>query len=144
MSAAKRHDPFPVNPTYAGIYSHGVEWPAASRTLVVSGQVGVAPDGALAKDFDGQFIQAIENMRGVLASARMSDRDIAKMTIYLVNAEDVPKAVAIRKCFFDGVRPAITTVIVAALVSPDWLVEIEVTASHAETALPAVPRGSWV
>lgn len=36
--------------------------------------------------------------------------------------------VEIRKEFLDGVRPAITTVFVAGLVSPDWLVEVEVVA----------------
>ena len=39
--------------------------------------------------------------------------------------------VAIRKAMLDGVRPAITTVFVAGLVSPDWLVEVEAVASTA-------------
>ena len=38
------------------------------------------------------------------------------------------KLVEVRKEFLEGVRPAITTVFVAGLVSPDWLVEVEVVA----------------
>ncbi len=33
-----------------------------------------------------------------------------------------------RKKFLEGVRPAVTTLYVAGLVHPDWLVEIEATA----------------
>ena len=42
--------------------------------------------------------------------------------------EDMDALVEVRKEFLDGVRPAITTVFVAGLVSPDWLVEVEVVA----------------
>ena len=39
--------------------------------------------------------------------------------------------VKVRKDLLDGVRPAITTIFVAGLVSPDWLVEVEATACAA-------------
>ncbi len=128
MTLAKRHDPFPVNPSYAGIYAHGVEIAPAGRTLLVSGQIGVAPDGSVAADFSGQFETAIRNLSAVLAAADMAVTDVVKMTIFLVRASDIETAAAIRRRYFDGVRPAITTVIVAGLVSEDWLVEVEATA----------------
>lgn len=128
MSTSIRHDPFPVAEPYHGIYAHGVEAPAGLRTLYVSGQIGVAPDGQLAEDFDGQCRQAIANVRSVLTEAGMTLNDIVKMSFFLVRRENMAGLVAVRKDLLDGVRPAITTVFVAGLVSPQWLVEVEAVA----------------
>lgn len=128
MSVSTRHDPFPVQPPYHGIYAHGVETRAGSRVLHVSGQVGVSPDGELADGFDGQCRQAIENLESVLHAAGMTLNDIVKMSFFLVRREDMAGLVEVRKALLDGVRPAITTVFVAGLVSPDWLVEVEAIA----------------
>ena len=129
MSVSKRHDPFPVQPPYHGIYAHGVETRAGSRILHISGQVGVSPDGQLADGFDGQCRQAIANLEAVLKSADMTLNDIVKMSFFLVRREDMAGLVEVRKELLDGVRPAITTVFVAGLVSPDWLVEVEAIAA---------------
>ncbi|MEM8983820.1 MAG: RidA family protein [Pseudomonadota bacterium] len=125
---ATRHDPFRVDPVYAGIYAHGVQWDSSSRVLVVSGQIGVAPDGSLETGFEEQFEQAIRNLQAVLMDAEMALADVTRLGIYLVRRTDIESAVNVRKRFFEGIRPAITTVLVAGLVSPDWLVEIEATA----------------
>lgn len=128
MSVSVRHDPFPVGEPYRGIYAHGVETRPGVRTLYVSGQVGQPPEGALPSDFRGQCRQALLNVASVLAAARMTLADIVKMSFYLVRREDMDTLVEVRKELLDGVRPAITTVFVAGLVSPDWLVEVEVVA----------------
>lgn len=129
ISRSVRHDPFPVQEPYHGIYAHGVETRAGARLLHVSGQIGLAPDGTLADDFRGQCHQALDNVAAVLASAGMELSDIVKMSFFLVRPEDMDDLVAVRKERLDGVRPAITTLFVSGLVSPDWLVEVEVTAS---------------
>lgn len=128
MPVSIRHDPFPVGAPYRGIYSHGVETQAGARVLHVSGQVGQAPDGALAPDFRAQCRQALMNVSAVLDAANMRFRDIVKMSFYLVRREDMNTLVEVRKELLEGVRPAITTIFVAGLVSPDWLVEVEVVA----------------
>lgn len=128
MSISRRHDPFPVGAQYRGIYSHGVETRPGLRTLYVSGQVGQAPEGVLPPDFRSQCRQAILNVSAVLAAAGMTLTDIVKMNFYLVRREDMDALVEVRKELLDGVRPAITTVFVAGLVSPEWLVEVEVVA----------------
>ena len=124
----QRHDPFPVAQPFHGIYAHGVEAPAGARTLFISGQIGVAPGGALASDFEGQCRQALANLLAVLRSADMGFSDIVRMSFFLTRREDMGELVKVRKELLDGVRPAITTVFVAGLVSPDWLVEVEATA----------------
>lgn len=129
MPTARRHDPFPVAEPYHGIYAHGVEVAAGARTLHVSGQIGMAPDGSLATDFDGQCRQAIQNLEAVLKSAGMTVKDVVKLSFFLTRREDMAALVDVRKDLFNGVRPAITTVFIAGLVSPDWLVEVEAIAA---------------
>jgi len=128
MPISVRHDPFPVDAPYHGIYAHGVETRAGARMLHVSGQVGRTPEGHVPPDFRGQCNQAILNVSAVLSAANMTLRDIVKMSFYLVRREDMATLVEVRKEHLDGVRPAITTLFVAGLVSPDWLVEVEAVA----------------
>ncbi len=131
MPVSIRHDPFPVNTPFHGIYAHGVETPAGARVLHVSGQVGRSPGGELAADFHGQCRQALLNLESVLREADMTFADIVKMSFFLTRREDMDALVEVRKAMLDGVRPAITTVFVAGLVSPDWLVEVEAVACAA-------------
>lgn len=131
MSVSTRHDPFPVQDPYHGIYAHGVETRAGARVLHVSGQVGISPDGDLPSDFHGQCRNALDNVERVLASAGMTLTDIVKMSFFLTRPEDMDALVEVRKDMLDGVRPAITTLFVAGLVSPDWRVEVEVVACAA-------------
>ena len=131
MTISKRHDPYPVKDPYHGIYAHGVETKAGARVLHISGQVGVSPEGHLPSDFEGQCRQAIQNLEMVLNAANMKFSDIVKMSFFLIRREDINTLVEVRKEYLDGVRPAITTVFVAGLVSPDWLVEVEAVACAA-------------
>lgn len=124
-----RHDPFPVAEPYRGIYAHGVEVLPESRTLHVSGQVGVAPDGSLDASFGGQCRQAFRNLFAVLASAAMTKDDIVKITFYLTRPSDMDELVDVRRECIDGVRPAVTTLFIGGLVSKDWLVEIDAFAA---------------
>ncbi len=129
---ARRHDPFPVAAPYRGVYAHGVEAPPHARTLYISGQVGVAPNGALMDGFTEQCRQALRNIGGVLSAAEMTYADLVKMTFFLTHADDMDALVAVRREMLDGVRPAVTTVFITGLVSPDWLIEIEAIAVSAE------------
>ena len=131
MPLSTRHDPFPVKAPYHGIYAHGVETPAGARTLYISGQIGESPDGHLPADFYGQCKQALLNVESVLQAANMELIDIVKMTFYLIRRADMDTLVEVRKELLEGVRPSITTVFVAGLVSPAWLVEVEVVACAA-------------
>ena len=132
MPVSKRLDPFAVKDPYHGIYAHGVETGARTRTVYVSGQVGESPGGELPADFHGQCRQALLNVEAVLQQADMSSGDIVKMSFYLIRREDMDGLVEVRKEMLDGVRPAITTVYVAGLVGSDWLVEVDAVACAAD------------
>lgn len=128
MPVSVRHDPTPVAEPYRGIYAHGVESRTGARLLHVSGQIGLTPQGLLPPDFLGQCRQAMINVDSVLKAANMNLTDIVKMSFYLTRREDMAELVQVRNEFVKGVRPAVTTLIVAGLVSPDWLIEIEAVA----------------
>src|SRR5215471_5797361 len=49
----KVHNPPEIAPPL-GAYSHAIEAPAGARTLHISGQVGLLPDGRLAPGIEGQ------------------------------------------------------------------------------------------
>ncbi|MEM9523271.1 MAG: RidA family protein [Pseudomonadota bacterium] len=134
MDIAVRHNPFPVNEKFRGIYSHGVAVDAQARVLYVSGQIGVAPDGGLDESFRGQCAQAFQNLEAVLKSAGMDFSNLVKMTFYLTRPQDLDALVDVRRQYVEGVSPAITTIFVAGLVDPNWLVEVEAVAADAPSA----------
>lgn len=127
----KRHDP-PTVARPASLYSHAVELPAGVRTLLLSGQVPVRVDGTVPADFAGQYAQVWSNIENILASAGMSLRDVARMVTYVTRPEFVGPARDARDALFKGLRVASTLVVVSALASPQFLVEIEVTAAQAD------------
>jgi 2-iminobutanoate/2-iminopropanoate deaminase len=105
-----RHTPNTVAKPF-GPYSHAVEVPEGSRLLYISGEVGVLPDGTVPQ--------------GIEAQAEACWR----ITTYLVRPEDVAAAGAARARHFGDARPGSATIIVKALVAPEWLIEIEAVAA---------------
>lgn len=114
-------------------YSHAVEAPADARWLHISGQVGVLPDGALAgADLASQSRQAWRNVVALLEAAGMSVHDLVKTTAYLVGpiaADDIAAMRKAREEALRGATPASTAVVVAALVRPEWRIEVDAVAA---------------
>lgn len=112
--------------------SHAVETELRSvRQLHVSGQVGVRPDGTVPSDFASQCEQAIENVEAVLRAGQMTMADVLRLTYYVVRREDLPLLNEKRLARRSGIRPAMTTLLVAGLVRPEFLIEIDVLAQRA-------------
>ncbi|WFU07357.1 RidA family protein (plasmid) [Rhizobium sp. CB3171] len=110
------------------IYTHALETPAG-RTLFVSGQFGVAPDGKMHSDFPEQLGQAMDNVEALLSAAGMELKDVAKTTFFLTRATDLPALGQARRARWASDTPAaVTVIVVAALARPDALIEVEVTA----------------
>ena len=114
-----------------GPYSHAVEVPGGSRLLYISGEVGVQPDGVVPEGIEAQAEACWANIVAILADADMGIEDLVKITTYLVREEDVAAAGAARAKYFGDARPGSATLIVKALVNPDWLIEIEAVAAKA-------------
>ncbi len=110
------------------IYAHAREAPFG-RTLFVSGQFGVAPDGRMRAEFAEQLGQAMANVEALLAAAGMVLADVRKATFILTRTDDLCILERVRQTRWASNAPAAVTVLVAAaLARADALVEIEVTA----------------
>jgi 2-iminobutanoate/2-iminopropanoate deaminase len=99
------------------------------RTIYVAGQVALDEKGGLVgkDDPEAQARQVFVNMKAVLEAAGASMDDVVKITMIIRNAADFPKIGAVRREFFKDPYPA-STAFVAALLNPDWLVEVEAVA----------------
>lgn len=128
----KFHNPPTIAPPYKNIYSHAVETPSSSRTLYMSGQLGIEPNGATAEGIERQSELVMENMKAVLAAAGMSFRDLVKLNAYFLKVEHVPAFAAVRARHLEGARPAMTTVVVSALAAPAWLIEVDAVATKVD------------
>lgn len=109
-------------------YSHAVLIEGALRRLVISGQVGVAPDGSVPGTGEGQVAQAYSNLRAVLQAHGMDFRDVVKTTAFLTDRALMGAYRAARDTIFAEHAPASTLLLVAGLADPRWMVEIEAEA----------------
>ncbi len=130
----KRHNPesiWPVPESFQEIYAHAVEVSAPQKLLLISGQIGIAPDGTVPARFDDQCHQATDNVEALLAAAEMSAKNILRVTYYLTSVENLTALADIRRTRWGSKEPpAVTTLVVAGLARPELLVEIEVTAGQ--------------
>ena len=108
----------------AGPYSQAVEVTGATRTLYLSGQVGVALDGTVPADIAAQTELAWGNLIAQLRAAGMDVGNLVKLTTYLVDVADVALVRGARAKFLGVHRPA-STIVSAMLVDPAWKIEIE-------------------
>lgn len=123
-------NPQDVHPP-VGAYSHQIEI-RDERILVISGQVGMRPDGTIPEDPFEQIDLAFENVFHNLRAAKMDVKDIIKLTYYLVGEIDTAKRREVVLSKLQGHQPCSTLLYVAALASPALRVEIDAWASRAE------------
>ena len=97
------------------------------KSIFVSGMPAFDADGKLAVgDFSAQMKQVMSNLANVLKNEGADWTRVVKTTVMLTRASDFPEMNRIYGSYFqDGKYPARTTVIVAALPHPDFLLEIE-------------------
>lgn len=87
------------------------------------------PDGAAPPpDAYGQARRCLEIIVGALAEAGAQPADVVRTRVYLVRVEDFDDVYRAHVEVFGDVRPANTGVVIAGLLDPRWLVEIEADA----------------
>ena len=118
----------PGAPQPASRYSQTALIEGEGRRLVLSGQVGVRPDGTPVADPVEQIDQALANLGALLAAHGMSPANIVKVTVFLTDTALIGPWRAKRDAFMGGAAPASTLLVVAGLASPDFKVEVEAEA----------------
>jgi enamine deaminase RidA (YjgF/YER057c/UK114 family) len=112
-------------------YANGIE--AEGRLVFVAGQIGWDKDQRLvAKDFAGQFEQALNNIAAVLAEAGAAPEHIVRLTWFITDKSmylaDSKRVGEIYRGIMGRNFPTMSVVQVVALVEDEALVEIEATA----------------
>jgi 2-iminobutanoate/2-iminopropanoate deaminase len=70
----------------------------------------------------------MENLTKALAAGGAKISDVTKITIYICNSHDVPKARGILRTYFADHPPGSTLCILRGLANPNFLLEIEAIA----------------
>ena len=125
------HNPDTVHPPLAA-YAHQIEITEPKRWLVLSGQVGMRPDGSLPDDPIEQLSVALENIRKNLEAAGMGIQDLVKVTFYLVSEIDTARRREVTAMWAGGHTPCSTLIYVARLATPAIKVEIDAWACETQ------------
>ena len=112
----------------ASAYAQGVIHKASAERLVISGQIGVRPDGTIVEGLEGQAEQAWRNVLAVMAAAGFERRHLVKAVLYVTVPGHVAVYRAARDRMLEGHLAAMTYLEISGLASPEFLVEIEAEA----------------
>ena len=112
-------------------YANGMV--AEGRVLFVGGQIGWTAEQVFeSHDFIGQMTQALKNIKAVVEAAGGQVSDIARLTWYVTDKKEYVARQAEVGAAYRSVMgyhfPAMTTVVVTALVEDEARIEIEATA----------------
>lgn len=123
-------NPPALNPTNG--FTHVVA-ATGGKTVYVSGQVSVNEKAEVVGkgDFRAQVVHTFENLKTALAAAGATFCDVVKITYFVVDlkSEHIPVVREVRRQYLDPTHPPASSLVgVAALVVPDWLIEIELVA----------------
>ena len=110
-------------PAPAGQYTQAIEVSGASRTLYISGQVGVKADGSIPDDAETQAVLAWRNLQAQLRAAGMDIENLVKITTIVRNEADIPAVRTGR-----AANKTASILVVGGLSNAAWKVEIEAIA----------------
>ena len=96
--------------------------------ILVSGTGPVWPDGSCPADPGEQARRCFAIIAAALAEAGGHLSDVVRTRMYLTDVAAADAVGAVHGELFADVRPAATMVVVAGLLDPRWLVEIEAEA----------------
>jgi len=111
-------------PAPAGQYSEAVEVTGASRTLYISGQVGITADGSIPEHAEAQSALAWQNLQAQLRAVGIEIENLVKTTAIVPNPADIVSVRAGRTAV-TGTHRTASTLIIGGLANPAWKVKVE-------------------
>ena len=113
-------------------YTHVVETTGPGRTIYMSGQLGMTPDGKFAGppgDFRAQATQCFENLKSALAAVGGGFEHVVKITIFFVDMTHLQTFFEVRDRYVNtNAPPASTAIQIVKLAREGALFEIEAIA----------------
>jgi len=107
----------------------------SGKWLRCSGQLGTDEKFRAIAEPEAQFVQAFENVKSVLAAAKLDFRDVVELITFHVGLrEHLGTFVKVKDRYLDAPYPAWTAIGVVELAAPGALVEIRVTAQRRRAA----------
>ena len=130
MAKIKRINPKTISKPFTN-YAHVVTVEGAKKLVFCAGQVAADVDGEVLPpdDFGAQAKMVMQNLKNALAAGGAKLSDVTKVTIYICNPHDVPKARGILFDYFGKHPPGSTLCILRGLANPNFLLEIEAIAA---------------
>jgi 2-iminobutanoate/2-iminopropanoate deaminase len=130
MAKITRTNPDNISKPFSN-YSHVVTAEGATKLVFCAGQVAADVDGKVLPpdDFEAQAKMVMQNLTNALAAGGAKLSDVTKITIYICNSHDVPKARGILQNYFGEHPPGSTLCILRGLANPNFLLEIEAIAA---------------
>lgn len=96
--------------------------------VVVAGTAPIWPDGFVDPDPGAQTTRCLEIMLDALGQAGGGVGDVIRTRMYITDPEHADAVGSAHGEVFGEIRPASTMVVVAALLDPRWVVEMELEA----------------
>ena len=130
MAKITRSNPEGMAKPFAN-YAHVVTVEDAKKLVFCAGQVAADAEGRVLPpdDFDAQAKMVMQNLSKALAGGGATLADVTKVTIFICNPHDVPKARRILETYFAGNPPGSTLCVLRGLANPNFLLEIEAIAA---------------
>ena len=126
-----RHDNPDVVAAPDGQFSQTASVAAGTPLLFISGQVPRARDGSTVGQGDAtaQAECVFGNLAALLAHHGVDFSRVLKAALFVTDERHIDAVMAVRSRYYGTAAPASTLVVVKALGSPDWLLEVEMIAA---------------
>jgi enamine deaminase RidA (YjgF/YER057c/UK114 family) len=130
MAKITRINPKTISKPFTN-YAHVVTAENAKKLVFCAGQVAADVKGNVLPpdNFEAQTKMVMKNLKAALAAGGAKLSDVTKVTIYICNPHDVPKARGILFDYFGKHPPGSTLCILRGLANPNFLLEIEAIAA---------------
>jgi enamine deaminase RidA (YjgF/YER057c/UK114 family) len=134
MTDKRALSPSSIRPPLAR-YSHGFAVPSDSRLVITAGQLGIGTDDVIPAGSEAQADICFANIAAILGEDGMTLENIVRLSVYVTGREHMDGYRRSRDRHFPGTPPTTTLIVVAGLVRPEFVIEIEaIAAAPGETA----------